>query len=347
MPSIGRNEPCPCGSGKKYKNCHGPIDAEQATAQRKIKQAPDTLLPKLMDALDRFGLELPAALNRFWNGSYHVQDIKELDEHEDRGSERFLTWFAFDAQNEAGQTPVQRLTADPEGLALTDAETQVLSRWSRVRLQPYEVVAVRKGHGLQVRPLFGDELLELEDHKAAKRVELGEVLITHLVPAGDTQYVAGAAAQLTPDTIAQLHEFAAVHLQDMRRSQPDATYADLIQSRSHIFNHFVMALPREQQEAGKLDELVAMTRAALNVTAEQIGFGSAETERSVPAVASGAPAAADGSSDDVAEIDADNDANVGTGVGDTTQTFETGGLPHPKTSRAEASSVPQYQGQDD
>ncbi len=20
---VGRNEPCPCGSGKKYKNCHG------------------------------------------------------------------------------------------------------------------------------------------------------------------------------------------------------------------------------------------------------------------------------------------------------------------------------------
>jgi len=22
---IGRNEPCPCGSGKKYKKCHGVI----------------------------------------------------------------------------------------------------------------------------------------------------------------------------------------------------------------------------------------------------------------------------------------------------------------------------------
>lgn len=22
-PKIGRNEPCPCGSGKKYKHCHG------------------------------------------------------------------------------------------------------------------------------------------------------------------------------------------------------------------------------------------------------------------------------------------------------------------------------------
>ena len=22
-PKIGRNDPCPCGSGKKYKSCHG------------------------------------------------------------------------------------------------------------------------------------------------------------------------------------------------------------------------------------------------------------------------------------------------------------------------------------
>ena len=25
---IGRNDPCPCGSGKKYKNCHGNGDSE-------------------------------------------------------------------------------------------------------------------------------------------------------------------------------------------------------------------------------------------------------------------------------------------------------------------------------
>ena len=23
MKAVGRNEPCPCGSGKKYKSCHG------------------------------------------------------------------------------------------------------------------------------------------------------------------------------------------------------------------------------------------------------------------------------------------------------------------------------------
>jgi len=25
-PKIGRNDPCPCGSGKKYKHCHGQLN---------------------------------------------------------------------------------------------------------------------------------------------------------------------------------------------------------------------------------------------------------------------------------------------------------------------------------
>ncbi|HVI73339.1 MAG TPA: SEC-C metal-binding domain-containing protein, partial [Anaeromyxobacteraceae bacterium] len=27
QPKIGRNDPCPCGSGKKYKKCHGATEA--------------------------------------------------------------------------------------------------------------------------------------------------------------------------------------------------------------------------------------------------------------------------------------------------------------------------------
>jgi preprotein translocase subunit SecA len=25
VPKVGRNDPCPCGSGKKYKQCHGQL----------------------------------------------------------------------------------------------------------------------------------------------------------------------------------------------------------------------------------------------------------------------------------------------------------------------------------
>jgi preprotein translocase subunit SecA len=27
QPKVGRNDPCPCGSGKKYKKCHGANEA--------------------------------------------------------------------------------------------------------------------------------------------------------------------------------------------------------------------------------------------------------------------------------------------------------------------------------
>lgn len=38
MPArAGRNDPCPCGSGKKYKKCHLPIDERVETAARGVK----------------------------------------------------------------------------------------------------------------------------------------------------------------------------------------------------------------------------------------------------------------------------------------------------------------------
>jgi uncharacterized protein YecA (UPF0149 family) len=27
-PKLGRNDPCHCGSGKKFKKCHGAVDAD-------------------------------------------------------------------------------------------------------------------------------------------------------------------------------------------------------------------------------------------------------------------------------------------------------------------------------
>ena len=38
MSKVGRNDPCPCGSGKKYKQCHLPI--EEAAPGRTAAPAP-------------------------------------------------------------------------------------------------------------------------------------------------------------------------------------------------------------------------------------------------------------------------------------------------------------------
>ena len=217
-------------------------------------------MAKVLDAAPRFASEFPDALHRFWNGAYPIGAVEELDDLEERGAERFLTWFIFDYAGEGGRTPLQRLVDDAASLELTPVEAQVLPGWLAVRLQPYTVREVRKGRGLTVSPLWEEREIAVEDHAAARRVAEAEVLIAHLTPTGGTHFVAGAAAQLTTDTIERLHEWTDLHLEDLHTYQPAAGYPELIQDRSQIFNHFVMALPRELQPVNPLQTLIDNTR---------------------------------------------------------------------------------------
>jgi hypothetical protein len=270
MAKIGRNDPCPCGSGKKYKQCHGPIDEARASEQRRLKQAHDTLFAKVMEAAPGFAGEFAPAIQAYWNDTFKVEAIDELDELEERGSERFLSWFMFDHSGPDGTTPLERLAAAPDELDLSPMEARLLPTWTSVRLQPYLVTEVVKGQGLIVRPLWQEQSMTLEDQAASRRVEQGEVLIVHLLPAGDVYLVGGAAAHLTADTASRLEEWTNLHLDDLRATQPDATYEDLIRTRSQIFNHFVMVLPREEQETTQIQTLIDNTRAMMAATAASI-----------------------------------------------------------------------------
>ena len=48
-PKIGRNQPCPCGSGKKYKHCHLLIQREQIEKQREIRRQVDEFTKKVSE----------------------------------------------------------------------------------------------------------------------------------------------------------------------------------------------------------------------------------------------------------------------------------------------------------
>jgi tetratricopeptide (TPR) repeat protein len=41
MPAVGRNDPCPCGSGKRYKQCHGALGPRDASAAGMPPNPPD------------------------------------------------------------------------------------------------------------------------------------------------------------------------------------------------------------------------------------------------------------------------------------------------------------------
>jgi SEC-C motif len=278
MSKVGRNDPCPCGSGKKYKHCHLPLEEAAQAEQRRLRQAVDTLMPQIVEAARGLPEAIPPALERFWDGKYTVEQLTELDDLEDRGAERFLTWFAFDYPLEDGRTLVERLAAGEGTLALNDDETRLLQGWGAVHLRPYVVENVLKGQSMHVHDLLDETAYEVEDHAASRRVQPGEVLIAHLLPAGSRHYVGGAAAHLTADTREKLREFADLHLEAFTRDHPGADWADLLRARSEALNHFVMALPVEEPDPSILDNIITQTKVSLKLAGESIGIGRPSDE---------------------------------------------------------------------
>jgi hypothetical protein len=278
MPKIGRNDPCPCGSGKKYKHCHLPLEEAKQAEDLRMRRAVDTLLPKIITAAQEETEAVAAAYDRFWNGKYTLAQMSELDDLEGRGAERFLTWFAFDYPlAEGGATMVERLAADgaPD---LTPEEQQLLGSWAPVRLRPYVVTSVQKGQGMAVADLVDGTTFAVVDHAASRRVLQDEVLVAHLLPAGESYFIGGAAAHLTEDTREKLREFAGLYLEALQRERPDASWADLLRERSEVLNHFVMQLPVEEPNPTLLENIIAQTRASLMLAGESLGIGKGEKD---------------------------------------------------------------------
>jgi len=267
---LGRNDPCPCGSGRKYKDCHLPLhDAEQA-ARRRQRQAHDTLMPKLIGAAMATPQHFPLALAQFWGDKYASEQLAELDELEDRGAERFLAYFAFNHPLDDGRTLAETLADAPAGAELDEHEAQLLRTWAPVRMRAYRAEAVRKNRSLNLRDLLVGDVFDVTDQAASYRLADGDLLVGHLVPLpgqGDstTYTIAGAAAHLTGDIADKLAEFAGLYLADLRRTSPDANWHDFARERSYVLNHFVMGLPVDEYNPTLVDNIVLQARAALNI----------------------------------------------------------------------------------
>ena len=275
----GRNDPCWCGSGRKYKDCHRNSDEAWRSEQLKLRQAQDTLLPKIIEAAQSLPEEFPAALETFWQGKYSAEQMADLDQLEERGSERFLTWFAFDRPLSDGQTLVNRLlaAADTGGFAIEPAERTLLTAWQDVRLRLYKVAERKAGASLRFVDLLDQSEYTIADYHASKRVVIDDLVVAHLVPAdraepeaAPTYYFTGAAAHVTGDTADKFVEFAEIQLADMRRSAPQATWTDFYRERSATLNHFVSALPTEQRDPTLVDQIIANGRIGLALTVESI-----------------------------------------------------------------------------
>ena len=101
MPAPGRNDPCPGGSGRNFKQCCGsashPVTGLPTAADR---SAGYDLLDRLA-GLPRFAADIDLAYSLIWHG-FSDADIGRLMETQAR--DLFLEWLWFDFQLHTGHT---------------------------------------------------------------------------------------------------------------------------------------------------------------------------------------------------------------------------------------------------
>lgn len=181
-PPVGRNDPCPCGSGKKYKKCclgGGPGGGPEAAPFTQADR--DRAVEKLMrfSELPRFRNDHGIAMALFWAGFSDEEVERALDVAEREIEIFYHSWFVFDFDIEDGRTLVD-FFLDERVADLAPAERAFLRDVRDTHLALYEVEEVRPERGLRLRDLWTGERFEVRERAATRTLHRGAPVAARL-----------------------------------------------------------------------------------------------------------------------------------------------------------------------
>ncbi|NLE77882.1 MAG: hypothetical protein GX605_14175 [Chloroflexi bacterium] len=251
--SPNRNDPCPCGSGKKYKQCCMPKHEASRLEKLLWERAYRSLRTDLIEFAREEDFTQPVAegLKLFWGPQFVPQALELMNEDE---ALLFFDWFVFDHRwGDDGLRLIDRYAvSDPEWL--DDKQREMLQAW--VQAPPggaFQVVGVSDEGRLRLRNLLADRLpagtpkeYEVDAPQASKAVTEGEILLGRPVPVGGTHRLSGATVRLPGETAERLAAFLAEGQAAYDQEHPNASLLAFLRDRAYLFPHFAMQHAEEQ-----------------------------------------------------------------------------------------------------
>jgi hypothetical protein len=167
-PAAGRNDRCPCGSGRKYKVCH------LGRERHPLEDRAGWLYEKARRFLRRRAPEAPADLAREV-GETSGSRALSWDLHDS-------PWLADLALHEGGL--FAEFVAQRDSL-LPDDEAVLAAQWALVNRAVFEIEAVRRDR-LELHDIGRGERITVVNTTANERARTGLVLVGRPLPVGDT-----------------------------------------------------------------------------------------------------------------------------------------------------------------
>jgi hypothetical protein len=242
MSKVGRNDPCHCGSGKKYKQCHLKIDQAAEQEQRGMVEAVRYVRRDMLSFAreERFAKDFAQALPMYWDGLYDIESAEEMSQYE---ALRFFDWFVYDYQLSDGNRLIDLYLSDRRE-ALSTPQQSVVDSWRDAPpCSAYELMAY-EGQTLQLRDYFTDENFEVFEASGRGNVEIGEVILARLVAVQDRLEFSTAAAYLPAAEIAGLTK----KMEGAKTAvSPDITYKAFMRSHNHLLVHHALEQAKIQK----------------------------------------------------------------------------------------------------
>jgi uncharacterized protein len=233
----GRNDPCYCGSGLKYKKCHLQADQAIEREQREQKQAARYLRHDLLEFAqdERFAGPFAAALPLYWNGYYDINNAEEMSENE---ALRFFDWFAFDYQN-TGERVVDVYRRE-RWEDLSRAQQQLLEQWLAVAPAGAYILRGYDGQILHLEDFLTGKQCDVYEPMGHGEVSIGDVILARLQPVQEHLELGPGAAYLPADEVADLREkLEAARAEDLA-DHPAATDDQFMRRHNHRLIHHAL-----------------------------------------------------------------------------------------------------------
>ncbi|NLF63166.1 MAG: SEC-C domain-containing protein [Chloroflexi bacterium] len=235
----GRNDPCYCGSGLKYKKCHLQADQEIARAERAYRQAAHYLRQDLLEFAqdERFAIPFGRALPLYWNGYYDLQTAEEMSENE---ALRFFDWFAFDYLPEGDGERVVDVYRREQWEDLSREQQQVLESWLRGAPAGAYTLRGYDGQTLHLEDFLTGERYDVYEPGGRGQVSVGDVILARLQPVLDRLELGPGAAYLPQDEIDDLREKLAAARAEDAIAHPEATEEAFMRRHNHLLIHHAL-----------------------------------------------------------------------------------------------------------
>lgn len=180
MSFPGRNDPCPCGSGRKHKHCCLRAAAAHPTRAYTTDDR-STALEKLIrfGQRPRFAEEARFAADTFW--ADQPEERRNL-EAEEESFVAFHSWFVFDfaPEDDSRGTIVSQFLAWP-GAGLTPAERTWLQRMADSAIRLYEVQQVELDRGITLQDLATGETIWVEERLGSRQIAQWDLLAIRVI----------------------------------------------------------------------------------------------------------------------------------------------------------------------